>query len=364
MPDTHARRRTALRASLAARDLPAALLTRGVNVRYLTGFTGSHGALLVTLDGAEDPAGRAVLATDGRYVEQAGRQAPDVALVVDRQVAAALVARAHREGLRRVGFEAHQVSVELHAQLAREGVELVPLGPVVEDLRVVKDDEELDLLRRACAATDAAFADLVGRLAPGRTERAVARTLEDLLRDHGADAPAFPSIVAAGPHSAVPHHEPTDRPLAAGDLLKLDFGARVGGYHADMTRTVVLRRAPAGWQREAYELVAAAAAAGRGALRAGAAAGEVDAAARGVVTAAGYGDRFPHGLGHGVGLEIHEAPLLAAQAPGRLRARTPVTVEPGVYLPGRGGVRIEDTLLVRDGEPEPLTTTTRELLVV
>jgi Xaa-Pro aminopeptidase len=169
--------------------------------------------------------------------------------------------------------------------------------------------------------------------------------------------------VAAGPHSAVPHHRPTDTPLRRGDLVKLDFGALVEGYHSDMTRTVVLGVA-AGWQRELYELVFAAQAAGRAALAPGTEVSDVDAAARGVVEAAGRGEEFVHGLGHGVGLEIHEAPALARTGTGALAAGMAVTVEPGVYLAERGGVRIEDTLVVREGEPDLLTRTTKELVEV
>ncbi len=182
----------------------------------------------------------------------------------------------------------------------------------------------------------------------------------------GAEAPAFATIVATGPNSAIPHHRPTERAIERGDLLKIDFGARVDGYHADMTRTFVVGAEPSGWQAEIYHVVYAAQRAGREALQPGVDARDVDAAARSVVADAGYGERFPHGLGHGVGLEIHEAPLLGYATAAILRGRTPVTVEPGVYLPGRGGVRIEDTLLIHDtgDRAELLTTTTKELLVL
>jgi Xaa-Pro aminopeptidase len=175
---------------------------------------------------------------------------------------------------------------------------------------------------------------------------------------------AFDTIVATGPNSAIPHHRPTEREIARGDLLKIDFGALYSGYHADCTRTVVVGREPEDWQREIYDVVRAAQRAGRHALHVGADVREVDAAARKVVADAGYADQFPHGLGHGVGLEIHEAPMLGTASTGRLADRTPVTVEPGVYLPGRGGVRIEDTLVVRDGEPDLLTTTPKDLRVL
>jgi Xaa-Pro aminopeptidase len=335
------------------------LVTRLVNVRYLTGFTGSNAALLVTGEGA-------LLATDGRYTTQASSQAPDLEQVVDRQCARALVARAATDRLGRLAFEAHDVTVELHAELAElpGAPDLRPLGHAVEALRTVKDDDELALLREACAISDRALAETLGGIAPGQTEREVARALEAAMVELGADCPAFDTIVASGPNSAVPHHRPTEREIVRGDLLKIDFGARYGGYHADCTRTVVVGREPEDWQREIYEVVRAAQRAGRHALAVGADVREVDATARRVVADAGYAEAFPHGLGHGVGLEIHEAPLMGYAATGRLAARTPVTVEPGVYLPGRGGVRIEDTLVVGDGEPELLTTTPKDLLVL
>jgi len=210
-------------------------------------------------------------------------------------------------------------------------------------------------LRLACEAADAALADLVnkGGLRPGRTEREVGRELESLMLDHGADGVSFETIVAAGANSAIPHHRPTDAVLAAGDLVKIDFGALVCGYHSDMTRTFVLGQAEQ-WQLDLYQLVAAAQQAGREAVRPGAALRDVDAASRQVIADAGYADCFTHGLGHGVGLEIHEAPGISAAAAGTLLAGSAVTVEPGVYLPDRGGVRIEDTLVV--GETSDLLT--------
>ena len=359
MPQTHADRRERLRDLVSAVEADAALVTRLYNVRYMTGFTGSNAALLVT--DSDD-----VLATDGRYVTQAGQEAPDVQLVVDRECATALVDRARSEGIRRLAFEAHDVTVEGHQTLAAvEGApELLPLGHAVEALRVVKDESELALLREACAIGDQALHETLDRTAPGQTERDVARRLEAAMIELGADGIAFETIVAAGENSAIPHHSPTSREILRGDLLKIDFGALYGGYHSDCTRTVVVGREPADWQREIHDVVRRAQRAGRAALAVGADVRDVDAAARMVVVDAGYGSQFPHGLGHGVGLEIHEAPLIGYLATGRLAARTPVTVEPGVYLPGRGGVRIEDTLVVGEGAPELLTTTPKDLLVL
>jgi Xaa-Pro aminopeptidase len=363
MPETHLRRRAALRSRLRERDLDAMLVVDMRNVRYLTGFTGSNAALLVHAEDDE----RTVFCTDGRYLTQSARQVPDLERLIERPCPPALAALTGKKRYRRTGFESHRVTVDDLDVLAEqaEKVELVRAPGLVEELRIVKDDTEIEALRMACAAADRALAELIeqGGLRPGRTEREVARELESRMLDHGADSPSFDTIVAAGANSAIPHHRPTDAELATGDLVKLDFGALVDGYHSDMTRTFVLG-APADWQRELYDLVAAAQAAGRAALRPGTSVVDVDAAARGVVEAAGRGDEFLHGLGHGVGLEIHEAPSLAKTGEGRLSAGMAVTVEPGVYLSGKGGVRIEDTLVVRDGDPELLTLTTKQLVVV
>jgi Xaa-Pro aminopeptidase len=354
-------RRGALRALLPAAGVDALLVTDLVNIRYLTGFTGSNAALLVHADGDS----RSRLCTDGRYRVQAAAEVPDLDTVIDRPSALALVASCHQWGVDRLGFESDSVTVDGHAALveAGGGVELHRAPGLVQRLRTVKDDGEIATLRAACAAGDAALADLMaaGGLRPGRTEREVALDLESRMRDHGATGPAFETIVAAGVHSAVPHHSPTGAQLRAGDLVTLDFGALVDGYHSDMTRTVVLGPATA-WQRELYALVAAAQAAGRAALTPGTTTSDVDGAARRVVDAAGRGAEFVHGLGHGVGLQIHEAPALARTGTGALAAGMVLTIEPGVYVEGRGGVRIEDTLVVRDGEPDLLTRTSKELL--
>ncbi|NLU81264.1 Xaa-Pro peptidase family protein [Rhodococcus sp. HNM0569] len=366
MPADHSARRAALRRELVARELDALLVTDLLNIRYLTGFTGSNAALLVTASDTPGNEDRTVVCTDGRYVTQIAAQVPDLRADIDRASAAHLVDVAARAG-GRVGFESHMVTVEQweswRPQLGAH--DLVPAPRLVETLRMIKDEYEIGLLREACACADAALADLVARggLRPGRTEKAVARELENLMFDHGADGISFETIVAAGANSAVPHHRPTGAVLASGDFVKLDFGAQVGGYHSDMTRTYVLGSA-AEWQRDVYALVARAQAAGRGALNPGTAVADVDAAARAVIDDAGHGELFLHGLGHGVGLEIHEAPGIGQRGTGTLSVGETVTVEPGVYFAGRGGVRIEDTLVVREHEPELLTRTTKDLTVV
>ncbi len=358
MGETHRARRRRLAALVAERDAAALLVTRLVNVRYLTGLDSSRAALLVPADGP------AVLATDGRYAGMAAQVCPELPVVVDRQVAEALVKRAAEDGLGRVGFEAHDVTVEHHtALLDAAEVELAPLGRLVEELRMVKDEEEIGLLREACAVTDRAFEAVLPEIRAGVTERAVAIALERAMVDEGAEGPAFESIIASGPNGAVPHHHPGGRELQRGDLVTMDFGALYGGYHADMTRTVAIGE-PAAWQRDLYDLVHRAQAAALAAALPGAETKDVDAAARDVIADAGHGEAFSHGLGHGVGLEIHEAPLMGYDKTGKLMDRVPITAEPGVYLTDRGGVRIEDTLVVRAGGPELLTTTTKDLLVL
>jgi Xaa-Pro aminopeptidase len=358
-----ASRRAALRPLLEPVGADALLVTDLTNVRYLTGFTGSNAALLVHRDGED----RSLFCTDGRYREQSATEVPDLRRLEDRGCALRLAREVAGLDVARLGFESDAVTVDAHLALvdAAGPVRLLRAPGLAQRLRAVKDDTEVDTLRRACAVADAALADLLaaGGVRAGRTEREIAVDLEARMRGHGASGPSFDTIVAGGPHSAIPHHQPTDRPLEPGDLLKLDFGALVGGYHSDMTRTMVLGRA-ADWQRELYDLVAAAQAAGRAALAPGAEVRAVDEASRAVVRDAGRAEEFPHGLGHGVGLQIHEAPALAATGTGTLAEAMVLTVEPGVYLAGRGGVRIEDTLVVRDGEPELLTRTTKELVEV
>jgi Xaa-Pro aminopeptidase len=362
MPAEHAERRARLAGAVGDSGADAALITRLVNVRYLTGLASSNAALLLTADGT------AVLATDGRYTTAAAVTASDLEILQERSVASALAARAAADGVLRLGVEEHDVTLAVAETIrkAAEPAELVHLGQAVEALRAIKSEEELTLIREACAISCRALDDLwtAGGLL-GRTEKQVARDLENRMYEHGADGIAFETIVASGPNSAVPHHRPTERTIGTGELLKVDFGAHYRGYHADCTRTVVIGAEPASWQREIYDLVADAQTAGRAALGVGTECIAIDRAARNLIDAAGYAKEFSHGTGHGVGLEIHEAPTLGYSATGTLADRMPVTVEPGVYQPRRGGVRIEDTLVVRDTDgSELLTTTTKDLLVL
>jgi Xaa-Pro aminopeptidase len=350
----HQARRARLAAALPGHEAAAVLVTSPVNVRYLTGLVSSNAAVLVTASGD------VLLATDSRYAEKARKECPDVEVIEDREVAAVLLGRAGGEAP--IAVEAGHMTVATFRTLEADH-RLTPVSGLVEAVRTVKDDQEIASLRRACAITDEAFSQVIGRVAPGVTEREVARWLESAMMELGADKPAFDSIVASGPNGSIPHHSPSGREIQRGDLVTMDFGALYDGYHADMTRTVAVGE-PAAWQRDLYDLVRRAQRAGRHALRPGASEREADAAARDVIAEAGHAGHFGHGLGHGVGLEIHELPFLGPTRTGRIEVRVPITVEPGVYLPGRGGVRIEDTLVTRDDGPELLTLTTKELLVL
>jgi Xaa-Pro aminopeptidase len=357
----HADRRDRLRSRLEDAGADLLLVTAPANVAYLSGFTGSSGQLLIGADASADR-----LVTDGRYEERAAHEAPSLDLVLSRDPAGAALTHAPGD---RLGVEAHHLTWSAARHLERRAedsrTQVVATTGLVEALRSVKDAAELARLARACELTVAALDWLVDEVvAIGRSERELATALERRFIDLGADGVAFPSIVASGPNSSVPHHSPTSRPLEVGDLLTVDCGALVGGYHADFTRTFAIGHLDDELVA-VHELVQSAQAAGRRAAVGGSTGGEVDAAARQVIEAAGHGDRFVHGTGHGVGLDIHEAPAVARGARATLEPRTAMTVEPGVYLPGLGGVRIEDTIVVTaDGPPTLLTTAPHDLRVL
>lgn len=351
----HAARRDRLRSALP--DGVAGMLVTGLaNVRYLSGLDASNAQLVVARDGTD------TLGTDERYrgPAEAAAAASGLALDVGRDPTAAAIARLDGP----IALEARHLSWE-EARRAEErlgGARLVPTVGLVEALRARKDAGELARIAEAVRITAAALTRLVrDGLSAGRSEREVARELEAGFVALGADGVAFPSIVAAGGNGAVPHHRPSDRPLARGELVTIDCGATVDGYHADLTRTYALGSVSAELVG-LHALVVDAAAAGRAAVRVGASSGEVDAAARAVIAAAGLGVRFVHPTGHGVGLEVHEAPAVAEGATATIEVGTVLTVEPGVYVPGLGGVRIEDTVAVLDAPlGVPLTDLPREL---
>jgi len=338
-------------------EVDALLVSHRPNVRYLTGFTGSNGQVLV--GGAES-----VFLTDGRYQEQSRREVPELERVTYLQgLEGPLAETCARTGVTRLGFEADAVTVRQHERLLSKlpGVELIAVAGEVEQQRWIKDREEISNLRSAQAVTDQAFEGVMEFLAVGRSERAVALELERLLRRDGADGLAFESIVAFGEDAAEPHHEPSHRLLEEGDVIKLDFGAMWEGYHADMTRTIAFG-SPSSELKKIHDVVREAQQAGMDAIAAGVAGASVDEAARTVIADAGYGEYFLHGLGHGVGLEIHEGPRLGRGIDHVLPAGAVVTVEPGVYLPGLGGVRIEDMVEVTDDGCRVLGTSVRDLI--
>ncbi|MYS92758.1 MULTISPECIES: aminopeptidase P family protein [Streptomyces] len=363
MSEVYAARRTRLREYCNAGGSAAALVSRPANVRYLAGAA-PHGAVLL-LSKTED-----LLVCAGPTADRPTQERPDEALRVktlpgvgggDPAVAAAGLAAG--QGADSLAVEEHHLTVARHRALGSVAprLRLANLGGAVEQLRVVKDEEEISCLRIGAEIADQALGELLESILVGRTERHLALELERRLVDHGADGPAFPTSVATGPNAGRPGHRPTDRRVEEGDFLS------VCGYRCEIGRTFVIGTAPADWQIELYDLVFAAQRAGRESLVPGAACRDVDRAARQVLDSAGYTEGLTALTGHGVGLEIDEDPQLSPAAMGKLDACVPVTVEPGVHLPGRGGVRIDDTLVVRpeaDGGPELLTITTKELLAL
>ena len=347
-------RLSALRQRLTREGLDGFLTFTEQDFFYLSGFSGDAGALLVSRDDA-------LLLTDSRYIETA---AAEVRGARTSQHGGSLtddVAEAVRQmGGERWGFDAEQVSYGLYQGLQEEGVPLFPTKGLLLAQRMVKDAEEVARLRRACAIAADALEEAIDRLRPGMKERDAALWLEMRMREMGAEGPAFPFIVASGPRGSLPHATAGDRVLAQGDMVTLDVGCRYFGYHSDITRTVAVGTPHAELER-VYGLVLQAQEAGIAAVRAGVSARDVDAAARRVIADAGYGDRFGHGTGHGVGLEIHEWPRVSSRSDDILAAGMVLTVEPGIYLPGVGGVRIEDTVLVTEAGAEVLTVSPKTL---
>jgi Xaa-Pro aminopeptidase len=351
-----------LRPAFAGAGVDALLVTHLPNVRYLTGFTGSAAMLLVTDDAL-------VFTSDGRYRTQAGEQL--AAAGVDARIEIGATVAQQRVALAgvlapgaRVGLESHSVTWAQQLDLARvfDGHEVVPTGGLVERLRRVKEPAEVARIHAACSIADDALGALLPRLAERPTERDFALELEVEMRRRGASGNSFDPIVASGPNAAKPHARPSGRPVEAGELVVIDFGCVVDGYCSDMTRTVSVGD-PGAEATRVWDVVRESQWAGRVAVRAGADCAEVDRACREVIAAAGWADSFVHGTGHGVGLEIHEEPRVAASARDTLEAGSVVTVEPGLYLPGVGGVRIEDTVVVTPDGSDPLTGFPKHLII-
>lgn len=358
-----ARRLDRLRPLIEEAGAEALLVTSLQNIRYLTGFTGSAAVLVVA---GED----AVLTTDGRYRTQAAEQleaaglAGAIGVVIGGAQAQrdAIAAATARRGVTRLGLEADNVT---WAAQRRWSDTVAPAEPVattglVERLRQVKDAGELWRISRAAAIADAALGEVLGMLGDGRTEDEVALALDTAMRRLGAEDRAFETIVASGPNAAKPHARPTSRPIAAGDPVVIDFGATYDGYRSDMTRTFCVGREPSGTLARVFDVVAEAQAAGVAAVAAGVVTGDIDKVCRERIALAGWADAFEHGTGHGVGLDIHEAPSVATGSTAILATGVVVTVEPGIYLAGVGGVRIEDTVVVTDHGCRVLTGFTKD----
>lgn len=341
---------------LGERELDAMLVTSLPGLRWVTGFTGSNGACIVAPE-------ERLFFTDFRYVAQSEREVRDFELM---PAGRDLLGDVAQKLSGRVGFEDGSLPVRSHAKLTEvvaADVELVPATGLVEGLRQVKDDGELAAMRAAAELSDAAYERLAERGLDGRTERRIAFDLETTMRELGADDRSFGAIVAGGPHGALPHAEPRDLVVERNTLMVVDMGCMVDGYCSDCTRTFATGELD-DEAREVYELVARAQLDALEAVRPGAACSDVDAVSRRPIAEAGFGEEYGHGLGHGVGLEVHEAPRLGQTAEGELLANSTVTVEPGVYLAGRFGVRIEDLVVVTESGADRLTRFTKELVTL
>ncbi len=344
-----------LRERLAAADLDGIALVKPQNLTYVSGFTGSAGIAVIT-------ATEAHLVLDFRYIEQAAVQAPQFTrLRAQGQLVDDAAALVRRLGLRRVGIEEEYLPVGAFRRLQAGTApsEIVPVEGL-DHIRWQKDPEEMAAIRRAAAVADAAFAEVLPAIRPGAVEREIAIELEMRMRRRGAERMAFDIIVASGPRSALPHGVASDRIIGPGEYVTVDFGAVVGGYCSDCTRTVVTGPVT-DRQREVYDTVLRAQGAALAGLRPGLTGREADALARSVIVDAGYGEAFGHSLGHGVGLAVHEGPTLSPREEAVLQPGAVVTVEPGIYLEGWGGVRIEDLVVVTGAGCENLTRSPKDL---
>jgi Xaa-Pro aminopeptidase len=343
-----------LRRRLAEKEIDAVLISQPENRRYLSGFDGSAGFLLIA-------AQKAILATDFRYIEQAGAQAPGYEIFrTTSNINDWFPGLADGLRIKRLGFEAGTITFALHHQLRdalnkkRIPVKLAPVNGLAESLRAVKEPAEIALIKKASEITDAAYEYIEGTIRPGLTERQVAWEIEKCLREKGSQALPFEIIVASGPNAALPHARPSERIINAGEPIVIDMGARFNGYASDLSRTICLGT-PDDTFRKVYNVVIDAQMTAESIIREGTTGHQADAAARTVIEQAGYGESFGHALGHGVGLATHELPRLGPGSNEPLTAGTVFTVEPGVYLPGWGGVRIEDTVTMANGQAKPIS---------
>jgi Xaa-Pro aminopeptidase len=343
-----------LRRLFAEKDIDAVFITQAENRRYLSGFDGTAGYLFITPE-------KALLATDFRYTEQAAREAPDFEILrIGGNISDWFPGLVGDSGVKRPGFEAADVTFSLHRQLQDAlqkkavPVRLIPLTGMVESLRAVKEPGEIELITRASAITDKAFQQVAGTIKAGMTERQVAWKLEKSMRENGSQELPFEIIVASGPNAALPHHKPSDRAIRDGEPVVIDMGAKAGGYASDLSRTVCAGR-PGARFKKVYNIVLEAQMMAISSVREGMTGHEADNIAREIIQKAGYGEAFGHALGHGVGLAEHESPRLGPNSKDTLSGGMVFTIEPGIYLTGWGGVRIEDTVVMEKGRVRPIT---------
>lgn len=347
-----------LREAIAEAGLDGLLVTQPENRRYLSGFTGSAGVLLITAD-------HALIATDFRYYEQVARECPDFELVkVKNKFTEVLPEMLSAAGVKKLGFESQHLTVAQYEEWRKvtEEVEWVPTKEMVEKIRMVKSPREVEAIRKAVSLADEAFTHICRHIRPGMTEREVAWELEAYMRTHGAEKLSFDIIIASGPNGALPHAKASDRVIREGEPIVMDLGCVVDGYCSDLTRTIVLGE-PDERFREIYEVVLRAQLEAEKGIKAGVTGKEADAIARRIIEDAGYGEQFGHGLGHGVGLAVHEKPTASRLSEDTLEAGCVLTVEPGIYISGWGGVRIEDMVLVKEDGVEVLTQAPKEGIV-
>lgn len=355
---TNARARK-LRGKIAEAGAQAMIVASAVNRRYLTGFTGSHGIVILSGD-------RAVLLTDSRYNVQAGQQAPDFEIVLHgSDVNATLTEKLKELGISKLLFEDRHVTFAEHAAWVKAlaPVELMPAGAIIEELREVKDAGELAVMQEAADIADRTFAHILSFIKSGATELEIAAEMESYMRKLGASRPSFDTIVASGERSALPHGVASDRVVGRNEFVKLDFGAYYKGYCSDLTRTVFVGT-PTDKHREIYEIVKEAQQHALDHLKPGMTGREGDALTRDIIARYGYGDHFGHGTGHGLGMEIHESPRLSMTGDFVLKPGNTVTVEPGIYIPGFGGVRIEDDVVITETGIQILTRSPKELILL
>jgi Xaa-Pro aminopeptidase len=354
-----AQRLEPLRNAFSKHEIDGFLTENPANRRYLSGFTGSTGAVFVTGKAAK-------FITDFRYIDQATEQAAGFEIVNnERAMIKAIAGQVKAAGIKRLGFEKQLVSYGTYDEWSKafEGVELVPTDGIVEELRRIKSGEEVSVIRTAACIADDAFAHIINFIKPGVTELEVAMELEFTMRKLGATSSSFDIIVASGVRGALPHGVASAKVIEAGDMVTLDFGALYKGYISDITRTVAVGR-PNSKMKEIYDIVLRAQLNGVEKVRAGMTGKEADALTRDIIDAAGYGDAYGHSTGHGIGLEVHEQPTLSKASELVLKPGMMVTVEPGIYVSGLGGVRIEDDVLITENGCEIITKSTKELLIL